>query len=132
MNVLPILPTFSKIILISEHSFACTFKGDYDPTKVKVLHFKMNPADIAATQRREELKRLQEENERLRQRVKLLEESEGKIEDLTVVVEKKLQEPGGSKDVEGNLKVVVRVNILIVHGYKVWMPNSVPRTTFQA
>ena len=63
----------------------------------------MNPADIAATQKREELKRLQEENERLQQRVKLLEESEGKIEDLTVVVEKKLQEPGGSKDVEGML-----------------------------
>ena len=68
---------------------------------MKVLHFTMNPADIAATQRREELKSLQEENERLRQRVKLLEESEGKIEDLTVVVEKKLQEPGSSKDVEG-------------------------------
>ena len=61
----------------------------------------MNPADVAATQRREELKRLQDENDRLRQRVKLLEESEGKIEDLTVVVEKKLQEPGGSKEVEG-------------------------------
>ena len=68
---------------------------------MKVLHFKMNPADVAATQRREELKRLQDENDRLRQRVKLLEESEGKIEDLTVVVEKKLQEPGGSKEVEG-------------------------------
>ena len=79
----------------------CIHQGDYDPTKVKVLHFKMNPADIAATQKREELKRLQEENERLQQRVKLLEENEGKIEDLTVVVEKKLQEPGGSKDVEG-------------------------------
>ena len=66
----------------------------------------MNPADVAATQRREELKQLQEENDRLRQRVKLLEESEGKIEDLTVVVEKKLQEPGGSKDVEGTMKIL--------------------------
>ena len=73
---------------------------------MKVLHFKMNPADVAATQRREELKRLQEENDRLRQRVKLLEESEGKIEDLTVVVEKKLQEPGGSKEVEGNVNSI--------------------------
>lgn len=75
-------------------------QGDYDPTKLKVLHFKMNPIDMAVEQRREEVTKLKEENERLKQRIKLLEENEGRIEDLTVAVEQKLKEPGSSKDIE--------------------------------
>lgn len=75
-------------------------QGDYDPTKVKVLHFKMNPLDMAVNERREEMEALKAENERLKQRIKLLEENEGPIEDLTVAVEQRLKEPGSSKDFE--------------------------------
>lgn len=75
-------------------------QGDYDPTKLKVLHFKMNPVEIASSERGEEIRRLKEENERLKQRIKILEENEGKIEDLTVAVEQRLKEPGTSKDFE--------------------------------
>lgn len=56
---------------------------------------------MATERQREELSKLQKENERLRQRIALLEENEGKIEDLTVAVEQKLKEPGSSKDIEG-------------------------------
>lgn len=61
----------------------------------------MNPVDMATEQRKEEITRLREENDRLKQRIKLLEENEGRIEDLTVAVEQKLKEPGSSKDIEG-------------------------------
>ena len=77
------------------------FQGDYDPTKLKVLHFKMNPVDQALEKRKEEVSMLKAENERLKQRVAILEENEGQIEDLTVAVEQKLKEPGSSKDIEG-------------------------------
>ncbi|XP_052814982.1 mitotic spindle assembly checkpoint protein MAD1-like [Mya arenaria] len=75
-------------------------QGDYDPTKLKVLHFKMNPVDSDIDRRREEMTKLREENARLRQRIQLLEEHDGKIEDLTVAVEQKIKEPGSSKDIE--------------------------------
>ncbi len=77
------------------------FQGEYDPTKTKVLHFRMNPADLAQKSRAMELKQLKEENEKLRERVKILEESEGRVDDLTVKVEKKISEPSASKEVEG-------------------------------
>ncbi|XP_060570209.1 mitotic spindle assembly checkpoint protein MAD1-like [Ruditapes philippinarum] len=75
-------------------------QGDYDPTKLKVLHFKMNPVDQAIELRKEEVSKLKAENERLKQRIAILEENEGRIEDLTVAVEQKLKEPGSSKDIE--------------------------------
>lgn len=56
---------------------------------------------MATEQRKEEITKLREENDRLKQRIKLLEENEGRIEDLTVAVEQKLKEPGSSKDIEG-------------------------------
>ncbi|KAL5019316.1 hypothetical protein ScPMuIL_005038 [Solemya velum] len=75
-------------------------QGDYDPMKTKVVHLSMNPAAIAQKQRMEELSRLKLENERLQQRVKLLEDSGGQVEDLTVKVDQKLNEPCSSKEVE--------------------------------
>ncbi|XP_071106833.1 mitotic spindle assembly checkpoint protein MAD1-like [Haliotis cracherodii] len=75
-------------------------QGDYDPSKTKVVHFTMNPAEIAQRHREEEMKRLQDENDKLKQRLKLLEESGGSVDDLTQKVEKKLQEPDVSKEVE--------------------------------
>ncbi|KGL79848.1 Mitotic spindle assembly checkpoint protein MAD1, partial [Tinamus guttatus] len=50
-----------------------TLQGDYDPSKIKVLHFSMNPASLAKQQRREEQQQLQEECERLRELLRLLE-----------------------------------------------------------
>uniref|UniRef100_A0A7M4FE22 Mitotic spindle assembly checkpoint protein MAD1 n=1 Tax=Crocodylus porosus TaxID=8502 RepID=A0A7M4FE22_CROPO len=47
--------------------------GDYDPSKTKVLHFSMNPASLAKQQRKEEQQQLQEECERLRELVRVLE-----------------------------------------------------------
>ena len=61
----------------------------------------MNPMAIALEKRANELKNLKEENERLKQRLSLLEETGGSVEDLTVKVEHKLQEPSSSKEVEG-------------------------------
>lgn len=75
-------------------------QGDYDPTKTKVLHFSMNPHAIAQKQKAEELKQLKEENEKLKTRLQLLEESGGKVADLTLTVDKKLQEPCSSKEVD--------------------------------
>lgn len=48
-------------------------QGDYDPSKTKVLHFSMNPASLAKQQRKEEQQQLQEECERLRELVRVLE-----------------------------------------------------------
>lgn len=48
-------------------------QGDYDPSRTKVLHFSMNPASLAKQQRKEEQQQLQEECERLRELVRVLE-----------------------------------------------------------
>lgn len=93
-----------SVLTIACDKITCFFhhiQGDYDPTKLKVLHFKMNPADMGTADRQAEITKLKEENDRLKQRIQLLEENEGKIEDLTVAVEQKLKEPGSSKDIEG-------------------------------
>uniref|UniRef100_A0A8C5X8Z8 Mitotic spindle assembly checkpoint protein MAD1 n=2 Tax=Malurus TaxID=55806 RepID=A0A8C5X8Z8_9PASS len=50
-----------------------TLQGDYDPSRTKVLHFSMNPTSLAKQQRKEEQQQLQEECERLRELVRVLE-----------------------------------------------------------
>ncbi|NXA67919.1 MD1L1 protein, partial [Mohoua ochrocephala] len=50
-----------------------TLQGDYDPSRTKVLHFSMNPMSLAKQQRKEEQQQLQEECERLRELVRVLE-----------------------------------------------------------
>ncbi|NWX74870.1 MD1L1 protein, partial [Alca torda] len=50
-----------------------TVQGDYDPSRIKVLHFSMNPMSLAKQQRKEELQQLQEECEKLRELVRVLE-----------------------------------------------------------
>ena len=82
-------------------------QGDYDPTKTKVVHFSMNPAEIAQSRRAEEVRRLQAENARLSERVRLLETRPGELEDLTLQVEQRLQEPGTSKEVEGQGSAII-------------------------
>ncbi|NWR17175.1 MD1L1 protein, partial [Emberiza fucata] len=49
-----------------------TLQGDYDPSRTKVVHFSMNPMSLAKQQRKEEQQQLQEECERLRELVRVL------------------------------------------------------------
>lgn len=59
---------------VTQFAFAVSaMQGDYDPSKTKVLHFSMNPASLAKQQRKEEQQQLQEECERLRELVRVLE-----------------------------------------------------------
>ena len=83
--------------------FYVILQGDYDPTKLKVLHFTMNPSAIAQQERSTELSRLKMENEKLMNRVKILEEAGAEAMDVTKQVEMKMQEPSSSKDIEGML-----------------------------
>lgn len=53
--------------------FFSATQGDYDPSRTKVLHFSMNPMSLAKQQRKEEQQQLQEECERLRELVRVLE-----------------------------------------------------------
>lgn len=76
-------------------------QGDFDPTKTKVLHFSMNPVAVAQAKKKEIIAELTEENEKLKHRLKLLEESEGKVEDLTIQVKQKMEEPSSSKELDG-------------------------------
>ncbi|NWU78938.1 MD1L1 protein, partial [Onychorhynchus coronatus] len=50
-----------------------TVQGNYDPSRTKVLHFSMNPTTLAKQQRKDEQQQLQEECERLRELVRVLE-----------------------------------------------------------
>nr|XP_023510899.1 mitotic spindle assembly checkpoint protein MAD1 isoform X11 [Equus caballus] len=50
-----------------------TLQGDYDPSRTKVLHLRMNPASAARQHQHEEHAQLQEECERLRELVRALE-----------------------------------------------------------
>lgn len=61
----------------------------------------MNPVAMAAKQRAAELQRLREENETLKERIRVLEESGGQAMDVTEQVQKRLQEPSSSKEVDG-------------------------------
>ncbi|CAG5928742.1 unnamed protein product [Menidia menidia] len=49
-------------------------KGGYDPTKTRVVHFKMNPTSVAKQQRQQEVEGLQEEVARLRELVRSLQD----------------------------------------------------------
>jgi hypothetical protein len=59
--------------------FVYISKGDYDPRYTKVLHFSMNPHALAQRTRAQQLTQLQEENERLRKRLQVLEETGGQV-----------------------------------------------------
>ncbi|XP_056391617.1 mitotic spindle assembly checkpoint protein MAD1 isoform X1 [Hyla sarda] len=50
-----------------------SLQGCYDPSKVKVIHFSMNPASKAKQQRKDEVQNLQEECNKLRELVRILE-----------------------------------------------------------
>lgn len=48
--------------------------GDYDPSKTRLLHFKMNPTAVAKQQRQQEVDSLREEVTRLREVVRSVQE----------------------------------------------------------
>lgn len=58
---------------VTQSASVSATQGDYDPSRTKVLHFSMNPASLAKQQRKEEQQQLQEECERLRELVRVLE-----------------------------------------------------------
>ena len=78
--------------------------------ETKVVHFRMNPAALSQQHRALELSKLKEENERLRERVKLLQDAASAgaashaVDDLTAKVEENLLQPSTSKETEGKLK----------------------------
>lgn len=58
---------------VTQSASVSAAQGDYDPSRTKVLHLSMNPASLAKQQRKEEQQQLQEECERLRELVRVLE-----------------------------------------------------------
>ncbi|XP_059177877.1 mitotic spindle assembly checkpoint protein MAD1-like [Physella acuta] len=74
-------------------------QGDYDPSKIKVIHFNLNPSAVASNARQEEMTKIKEENDKLRKRNQILEE-QGKVEDITLQVQEKLQHPSPSKEIK--------------------------------
>ena len=62
---------------------------------------RVNPASIAQKQRADEVVRLRQENEKLRQAIEVLEEKQGEVEDLTAIVGTKVHQPSQSKEIEG-------------------------------
>ena len=51
-------------------------KGDFDPTKTKVLHFAGNPLALSRKLHAQELENLRDENEDLRRKIKALEQQD--------------------------------------------------------
>ncbi|RUS86158.1 hypothetical protein EGW08_006106 [Elysia chlorotica] len=78
-------------------------QGDYDPSKTKIIHFRLNPFALAQKEREEELEKLREDNEKLKKRNQILEENGGMVEGITMQVEENLQKLSPSKEIE-NLK----------------------------
>ncbi|CAL8330695.1 unnamed protein product [Merluccius merluccius] len=52
-----------------------SLQGDYDPVKTQVLHFKMNPTNVAKQQRQQETEALREEVMRLREHLRSLKDA---------------------------------------------------------
>ncbi|KAK6166145.1 hypothetical protein SNE40_022908 [Patella caerulea] len=107
------LETLLKQTQTEKYNLECIIEqshlqGNYDPTKTKIVHFTMNPAAKAQQQREQDLEALRSENEKLRGRINILENTKGEcVEDLTLRVEEKLQNPSPNKQVE-DMKAQVR------------------------
>lgn len=82
-----------------------SIRGDYNPSHTKVLHFKNNPVSQAQDELSVNLSKLQQENEALKARIKLLEE--GQTKDLTILVGQKVEE-GTSEQEVNELKEKIR------------------------
>ena len=60
-------------------SVSYVLQGDYDPGKTKVLHLEQNPVELARKRRALLVETLTQENNKLKERVRILEEAEGKV-----------------------------------------------------
>lgn len=67
----------------------------------------MNPSAVATNARQEEMTKIKEENDKLRKRNQILEE-QGKVEDITLQVQEKLQHPSPSKEIKG-IKITLAI-----------------------
>jgi mitotic spindle assembly checkpoint protein MAD1 len=65
-------------------------RGDYNPQETKVLHFRMNPLAQMEVSKTDEIKLLKEANDKLRERVKILQSRESTSLNVTSVVEENL------------------------------------------
>ena len=61
----------------------------------------MNPFAMAQRRQAAELERIRTENSRLANRLKVLEECGGRVDDLTAKVDEQMTQPSTSKEVEG-------------------------------
>jgi len=66
-------------------------RGDYNPEVTKVLHFRMNPLAQAEARKSDEMKQLREANDKLRERVRILQSKESSSLNVTSVVDENLQ-----------------------------------------
>lgn len=119
-------------------------QGDYDPTTTKVIHMKMNPLTQLQNHRAAERERLRAENERLKERLKLMEDAVAAGErphDLTAVIEQRLKDPNASaEEFQAQLMAAenkyqrltetykqatkdYREGVYILTGYKIDMPQ---------
>jgi len=73
-------------------------RGEIKPADTKILHLRNNPRVQAMESRQQEVKRLSDENQALKTRVKLLEEGQSK--DLTILVGQKVEEGASSEEVK--------------------------------
>ncbi|XP_033117765.1 mitotic spindle assembly checkpoint protein MAD1-like [Anneissia japonica] len=62
-----------RLEVLEAHMEQRSLQGDYDPTKSKVIHLKFNPTSQAKKKKVEDMEKLREECEKLRQRVLQLE-----------------------------------------------------------
>lgn len=70
----------------------------------KVVHMRHNPLNDAVLQRNADFHRLQDENDRLRKRIKVLEEEGVKAVDVTLKVQEKLDVEGSTETIQGLMK----------------------------
>jgi mitotic spindle assembly checkpoint protein MAD1 len=75
-------------------------QGEYDRSKTKVVQYSMNPFSVANRKLTSDLNQLREQNTKLLQRLKILEESKGNVEDLTARVDERLLQTGCGTKVE--------------------------------
>ncbi|XP_059469945.1 mitotic spindle assembly checkpoint protein MAD1 isoform X2 [Neocloeon triangulifer] len=66
-------------------------RGDYNPSETKVMHFRMNPLAQEDARKAEEMKRLREANDRLKEKVKILQSKEKSFLNVTAVADENLQ-----------------------------------------
>lgn len=87
------------------HSYALQ-EGREDHWSGKILHLRFNPLDNANKRYLEAYEKLQEENDRLKKRIKVLEEEGATATDVTIKVQQKLAEEGSDTTLK-SINIVV-------------------------